>query len=244
MNRVTMGLLVMVLLFGVTGGVQSAPIPLSDLLNGQSLTADDKLFDQWQAEWWGSDDLLAPDYSAIQVNPLEDGGLDPGPGIGIDFGDEMRVTGDDWYAYSDLTLSFRVSVLDSDLLIHDNLLDFDGVSLNYEMDAFNDLGVYVAEWVYDAAGALLAEKEIEFSVLDDEFTSVHPDTAEFLPQSEVFVEKNILVWSMDSTDTATLEGVEQRFSQIPVPEPNTLALFALGFVALVWVGGRRQMRRY
>ena len=213
------------LAFAFAGSAQA--IPLADLLGGGSLTAGDKLFDKWQLiDQVASDPALDPDYALIDVVPLNDGDDDPGPGIEILFGDQMTVEGDDFYAFSDLTIGFRVSTL-GDKLIKDNSLTFTSGSLNFNDDLFNDLGLAVEEWVYDAVGNELAHKYIEASVLDDEVTSLFPDSAEFAPQDEVFVVKNILVWSQDIGDTAALGGVEQRFSQ-EVPEPATALLFGLG----------------
>jgi hypothetical protein len=207
---------------------------LSDLLNGGSLTAADKVFDQWAVTFQDASDASVPDYTNINVNPLNDGGLHPGPGISFDFGNQMSVTGDDIYAYSDLTLDFHVSSLGG--LIEDNSLSFlnNLPILDYIADGINDLGVAVEEWVYaDAANTiLLGPKDIESSVLDDTTTLINPDWAQFTPQQEIFVKKNFLTWSTDPTDTATLKGVEQRFSQVQVqmPEPVMLLLLSAGLV--------------
>jgi hypothetical protein len=225
------------LALAITGNVQA--VSMTDLLDGGSITAGDKLLDQWTLiDWWGSDPALEPNTDGIDVTALADGGNDPGPGINIDFGDQMTVTGDGIYAFSDLTFGFRVSTLGGP--IKDNTLDFGidpGSSLLFEPDGFNDLGIAVQEWVYDIAGNLLAEKYIEASVLDDVLTALYPDSAQFAPQDEIFVEKNILVWSTDDTDTATLGSVVQRFSQ--VPEPATAVLLGLG---LAGVGIARRRR--
>ena len=53
--------------------------PLSTLLNGGTITAGDKLFDQW--ELFLDDSEFGIDTSLIEVTPLNDGGLDPGSGL-------------------------------------------------------------------------------------------------------------------------------------------------------------------
>ena len=204
---------------------------LSDLLSGSSVTAADKLFDQWAVTFQSSSDGSVPSYAGINVNPLNDGGLHPGPGINIDFGNQMSVTGDGIFAFTDLTLDFHVSSL-GPYLIEDNSLNF-GLpslsSLTWNSDQSNDLGMAVEEWVTDISGNELAHKYIEFSVLDDIQNSLLSDWAQFAPQKEIFVKKNFLVWSRDTTDTATLGGIEQRFSQ-QVPEPGILLLLSMGLI--------------
>ena len=218
----------------VPGAISLYDLIYDDPNNVTSITAGDKVFSQWKQTFFGaSDPQGAIQLNNIFVTPLSDGGDNPGPGINIDFTDQMTVTGDGVYAYRDFTIEFNVSTIGSKQ-IKDNLLDFGNPPsvLTWTVDGLNDLGIAVEEWVYDLQGNELAHKFIEFSVLDDVETRNWPHSAAFAPQDEIRVKKNFLVWSMDATDTATLGGIEQRFSQQDIPEPASLALLSLGLFGL------------
>jgi hypothetical protein len=230
MNKLLTGIGATLAFTLAAGGTQA--VPLSDLFNGGSLIAGDKLFDRWELIFEDASPFTPfPDYSLTDVTPRDDGGNNPGPGINIDFGDQMTVEGDDIYAYIDITFGFRVSTLDGVAAIKDNSLNFDSGSLSRVTDGFNDLGLFVDETVFDSAGNELGRKSIEFSVLDDQQVGDQvSDSAVFDPQAEIFVEKNILVWSQDIGDIAALVSIEQRFSQVPAPA--TILLVGLGLAGI------------
>lgn len=228
-------LLLLPLLFGAAG---AQAIPLSDLFNGGSITAGDKLFDRWELLFYDSSEVdRSFNADNIDVEALNDGGLDPGPGLRFSVTqNELSVTGDGIYAFVDLMFGFRVSVLDPQYLVKDNTLAFSpgGAILSWQVDDSNDLGVYVRETVGTASGLDdLGAKDIEFSHLDEELLSKLTDSVGFLPRGEIWVTKNILVWAVDETDTATLFGFDQRFSQTVIPEPGTVTLMLLGVAGLV-----------
>jgi hypothetical protein len=157
---------------------------------------------------------------------------------------ELTVTGDNVYAFVDLQLSFRVSVLAGvNKAIKDNSLRLTDGSVQNA----GDNGMYINEVIGTSAlSDDLGEKEVEFSWLDPEdfggpgLISELADSASFSPQSEVWVTKNILVWATGTDETANLLGFEQRFSQQPVPEPGSLALAALALAGLRLAVRRRR----
>lgn len=232
MNRLmaSAGALVLAL---AAGGAQA--VPLSDLLAGASIAAGDKVFDQWRVIFEDySDPARFVDASNIEVTALNDGGNDPGPGLAFAISNgEMDVTGDDIYAYIDYMFGFHVTSLGAP--IKDNSLAL----TNGSVMGAGDNGFFIQELVgtdpTSVENPLLADlgiKEVEFSWLDPSLggpglISNLTDSADFPPQQEIWVSKNILVWATGVNETASLQGFEQRFSQ-QVPEPATLLLFGLG----------------
>jgi hypothetical protein len=230
--------LVLWLTVTVPGGAQA--ITLCELFNGASITAGDKLFDSWYlADYWAGD---FRDFNAgnIDVTPLNDGGLNPGPGLDFSVSNgELSVTGDGFYNYVDLMFGFRVSVLNPLLKIKDVSQELNGF-LSYTLDGVSDLGFWMTETIGTSQGADdLATSFAEYSDLDGDLAHNAVNSVDFSPFSEIWVTKNILVWSVDETDTATMTGFEQRFSQEVIPEPSTVMLMLLGLVGLVAVGKRK-----
>ena len=211
-------------------------VPMTDLLGGASITAGDKLFDQWTVVFEGSSDGRTFNHGNINVSALNNGGLSPGPGLLFEIGNnEFSVTGDGIFAYIDFQISFRVTTLDPSMRIVGNSIEDLVASLSTVADGFNDNGAYIREWVGTAAGLNdLGTLNAENSVLDDVLTSALSDSGSFAAQTEIWVTKNILVWATDETDSASLTSFSQRFAQqaVTIPEPASIALVSLALLGL------------
>ena len=223
-------------------GVGSAQAALvSALLAGGSITAADKLFDQWSVAFAdASDPGFSFNYDNIVVTALADGGMAPGPGLRFDvFNDELTVTGDDSFAYKQLDLRYRVSTLDPTKRINGNSLALASYEWAYTDDASNDLGIDIRTTLGTAAGQDdVSDLLVGANVLDDFETEALSATGAFPRYSQLYVSTFITVWSVDATDTVSLRQLDQRFSQAAVPAPGSLALLLAGLAA-ARIAGRR-----
>ena len=236
MKHLTKTLFLMLLLLFFAAGAQA--VTLTDLFNGGSITAGDKLFDSWSLDYYDSGDFRDFNSDNILVTALDDGGMNPGPGLSFSvMNGELDVTGDGIYNYVDLAFGFRASVLDPALLIKGNSLQITEGSLA----GGEDLGMYINEGIGTSAGGFdLGTNDVELSALFGDLTDEFFDSATFMQSSEVWISKNILVWSALEGETASLQGFEQRFSQTVVPEPSTFLLLGGGLAGLGFVVRRRR----
>ena len=213
---------------------------LTALLNGQSIIAGDKEFDQWEILHDISSSGIAIDTDNIDVIALNDGGLDPGPGLRFDIlNDEFLLEGDDIFAFMDFMFGFRVTVLDPLLRVKDNSLSLTDASL---ITPTSLASVFIEEKIYhdNTLANLIGDKNVELSEIYDlqgnliAQTSKLFDSANFAPRDSVYVTKNILLEAEFSGEFARLDSFEQRFSQTrtSVPEPHAIMLWGVGLLLL------------
>ena len=214
-----------------SGSAQATLITLDQLFAGATITAGDKLFSNFFEEVNSGSKVV--DTTLIDVTPLNDGGLDPGPGLKFTALQDtmsgvgaLAVTGGD---FIDFRFSFDVTVLAPGLLIKDN-------SLSFMPDVSGGGSASIDETVFEFfTGPSIGTKSV---FADGEFGGVLFDEIDITPpRTTIFVEKDIFVDSFFGD--AEILMFTQRFSQVRVPEPGTLALFGLGLVGLGFMRRRK-----
>lgn len=241
--RTSRALAVMAACIGIFAlGVQQAQATsLDDLFLGGTITANDKLFDNWAFDSTFSSTGLT--LSDIDVTALTDGGNDPGPGLLYSVANQALLA-EPGASLQLLGFSFRVSTDPSQFLIKDNSLEltdfrlgglFASISISEIVDD-NDPPVSG-----DLASKLVFVKTTGGATLFAE--------ADFSPQSPIFVRTEITLQVEGApNDLAELRGFEQRFSQEQVsgppggviPEPGTLSLLGIGLAGLALHQWRRK----
>jgi hypothetical protein len=236
-------ILTALLLLAAAGSAQA--IPLSDLLNGGSITAGDKVFDSWNLSWNLSSSGSTVNLANIDVTALNDGGMSPGPGLLFTASNNaLNITSSDGnYNWLDLQFGFRVTPTISGYMVEDASMGDLIASMAWSTGQNNgvDNGSYIQEWIGTSAGAtdLVDYMHQEFSSLAGTETAQANDSRTFAPNRSVYVTKDILVWATGAvdangvsilTESAGIGQFSQRFSQIP--EPTTLALLGLGILGL------------
>lgn len=221
----------------MAGSAQAAL--LSDLIGGGSITAGDKLFDNWEVLNAVSVDNRTFDYTKISVTPIAVSGEDYG--LSFEISDGLLSVGftddpDALYAFVDLMFGFKVTSLDPSMKISGVTLEHGGAGLGWtgDSDGPTDAGSYIAEFVGSAQGGddLVNFISTVFSSSNGSILAVDSDFAAFSPMQSVWVRKNILVWAGSDGESAQLFSFEQRFSQTSVPEPASLALLGIGLFGL------------
>jgi hypothetical protein len=167
------------------------------------------------------------DLDGITVTPLDDQPFNPGLKFN---GNGQLVAVDDNFLF--LALGFRVSTLSGLPLIKDNSLE-----LNSFFFDGNGGEVLIGEDIFGSCCDLLGEKLVFADNLFQEFELF--DSADFDPQSEIFIEKSIDVFGDFTGDLVELDMFTQRFSQV-VPEPGTLLLLGSGLAGLAMWRLRKQ----
>lgn len=202
----------------ITNGCASSGVActLQELLSGGTITIDDKNFTNWT---FSDSSFISVEASGINVVALDDQALNPG--LEFQFGLSSRGS------LFDFVVGFQVATADGTARIKDNSLEL--TQFTREEPA----KLQVFETITEPGGTEIASKFVGGEQFVGPLTLF--DSATFTPQSVISVEKRIILEG-GIGGTAGLGRIEQRFSQISIPEPTTLALMSLG---LAGIGYRR-----
>jgi hypothetical protein len=186
--RLTAAALAVIALFALGLG-QPKAIPLLDLLDGGSIIADDKIFNDWQLEDLTYSDGDGPDLSLIEVEPWIDDPMNPG--LLYTANDQLTVSDTN---FIDLAFSYTVWIdpeKAGQLHIVDNSLELLG--FNFGEDENGGLGglIEIFESVFTVDGEFLGEKYVFADNLFQD--SQLFDELEFEKIDHLFIEKEIFV---------------------------------------------------
>ncbi len=229
MNKLKLVKTGMLLLMIFTANGAQATL-LSELIQGGSITVDDKVFNNWTFAQDATDAAFLLSPANIDVTGLSTGNLDPGPGLAFNIINGATVTGDGTYAFLDFTINFMASVLSgSPYDIKDVSLEITGAQIVGSGIGNNgNAGVFIQEDVRDTANSLLATTDVGADILNG-VPSVNLSNSTLFPkQHAINVTKNVLLWATNQDETATLNSFNQHFSQ--VPEPETLLMLSIGLI--------------
>jgi len=217
---------------GFTSAASAAlsPINLTTLVNGGSLQVGDKIFSDFT--WTGP---TGP--AGITVTGIGDGTA--GNLYGIQIGGGLSVIGanvNDWRLGYSVTVAPGYNNLISDIHQYANVNGSAGSLANISEDVLNTPGGQVVASSHVGAG-------INFTYLDhtDPPAEMNDVLNLATPLQKIWINKDILLQSFGPNDWAAVSIIEQRFSQVTVPEPTTMVAGAgaLG-LALLGIGRARR----
>jgi hypothetical protein len=196
---------------------EAQAVLLSALFQGSTITADDKLFNNFTLTSSVSTNGGFADPTQIDVTPLIDDPLDPGIKFTAAFGALGTPSGHTGPSSIQFTFAFDVSTTNQLPLIKDNTLRI----TDWSFDSSALASIQVSEQVFDSSNVLLGTKLATVTPLTQNLL----DTLQFSPRSFVHIIKQINITGPNTNDMARLLMFEQRFSQIP--EPHSITLFAV-----------------
>ena len=214
MTRRRLGLLgaVVCISFASLGSAHAASIPLSDLINGQTIESGDKVFSDFTYTPTGD---MPPSAASIVVQDIQDAAGDYGVRFVGGFLDQPGG------GSSDALITFNVSVAPGSSMeingakLAANPAVFAGTGLASVTETFVPEVVDDKLVVYDFGGGddlLLA-------------TTTFNQTFQTLP-----VQKDIIMHATSESGAVTMSFIDQTFSQ--VPEPSSLILLLLGLFGI------------
>ncbi len=209
------------------------------------------------------ENVASPD-GEIEIVGLDDGGLDPGPGLAWVF-PEIVFTGVGELSFSiggfvvvDIEGGFPPEIIKDnslEIIITDNLGFGDDTQLSVEERLFApniaEINDFLDDLVengppdsedFDALfeGDLIGTKDVFIDLDGGDPTFSLFDSLDFEPQGFLLFQTTFVITGASDEDGVQGLVVEQRFSQVSAPEPATLVVFGAGLAGLGWLRRRRK----
>jgi hypothetical protein len=206
---------------------------LLELTQGATIQTNSLVFgDFTRYRLLGFQGALYPNISNIDVYGLDDGGLDPGPGLLFDLNGQWDVSG---IGLIDIATTFNVSTAANP--IKDSSVELGPGA--YASGAGSESGA--EDYLFEFAGGPPIYRLVADIRPSDGYDVRYVET-DFVPLSSVHGMLSFRVNGGGSGE-AYLDQFTLRFSQVEafdvVPEPASLTLFAFGSLALLLLGKRR-----
>ncbi len=236
-NRLLAGTLALVLVAGLgtpafAGGPQ---ITLADLLAGQSIVFGDKEFKNFRNFLSNSNGANASpvDPAFIEVNPISVSNE-----VGLEFSNVFKGSSSEMIVRGEsdqiTVFEFDVVVLDPNLAINDNTLEF-GLGTIFGAGTIGTSSLLIEENVKDALGNNLASKQVFTDTIGN---FQNPDHKTFPPQSQITVNVNIVLAVASSNGQSLVDDIRITFSQTQISDNGPVGgeLLPIDSTALMLAG--------
>ena len=211
---------------------------LTELFAGGSIQVDDKHFKNWGLEHLDASAGAVPNLSLIMVGGIsslaDPDPNKPGPGIRFFGNGQLAISG---VQYLDLRIDFRVAVTAPGNQIKDATAQFQSIAgIGKSIIRFNEFLTNNTGSI--GLGQLVLARDFAFPPVIPAPTS---DNILFPPQAnDVYAEKNFYLEGTQPGDSAQIDQLDQRYSQMP--EPGELLMLGCGSALLVLLSRRRARR--
>jgi len=221
-------------IFDTGGNLTSlTSVTMAQLQSGYSIQVDDKLFSNFTG--YGSTITGTGLGGQVASSDIAVTGLDANPlnpGLRYQSADFQITAGQ----HQDTTFQYDVRVIGGAMLLEDASQTLVSGSVGGPTSS-----IVITETLTDASHNLIAPVGVDLINTPGGFSGKTFDQKFFNPVNFAHVGKDIaLTMSSNATDVTSFSVMDQNFSQVPSPEPSSMAIAGLGALGLIGYGIRRR----